>query len=221
MDVDELMNLKRPLTDEETAFLEQNLLSLTRELGVEIRKLTANLDPADPVVAKLRDAPARITRNVESAIECRAAEKASHADEKKRGKADVVYSWEKLPVYAWNNELARVIGRLLVELPRRLHAPLHNLAGQATLISTCIALGHRDTAPGEVVPKEELRAYRTIGYHATFTTMELLEELSRVTRNGRRDIAQGMSLVGRIRDQFEADLAQLDDVHLESPATLH
>ena len=228
MDVDELMNLKRPLTDEEMEFLEQKLLSRARELDAEIQKLTKDLDADDPVVAKLRAAPAKITRGVESAIECRvavaeietsASRDSAHKNENRE--AEVLYDWEKLPVFAWNNEFARVIGRLLVRLPRRLHVRIHNLAGQATLISNCIALGHRDPAPGEVIPREELRAYRVIGYHATFTTMELLEEISGLTSSARNDLAQGMSLVGRIRDQFEADMAELDEVRLQSPPTVH
>jgi hypothetical protein len=228
VDVNELMNLKRQLTDDEMDFIEQQLLSRARELDAEIQKLTKDLDADDPDVAKLRAAPAKITRGVESAIECRVAaveietstwRKLAH--KKDPPEAEVLYDWEKLPVYAWNNEFARVIGRLLMQLPRRLHVRIHNLAGQATLISNCIALGHRDAAPGEVISKDELRAYRVIGYHATFTTMELLEEISGLTRSARSDLAHGMSLVGRIRKQFEADLAELDQVRLESAPTVH
>ena len=230
MDVDELMKLKRPLTSEEMAFMEEKLLELTRELGSEIAKITKDLDPNDPDVAKLLAAPGKIRHNIESAIECRAEEAVheSRRDRRRRmraaakGEPEIVYGWEKLPVYAWINEFARVVGRLLATLPRRLHIQAHNLAGQATLISNCIALGHLDCPPGEVAPKEELRASRKIAYHATFTVMDILEELSRTTKSGRSDVAHGMELIGKIRTHFENALAELDaDAPSERPALVH
>jgi hypothetical protein len=114
-----------------------------------------------------------------------------------------IYSWERRPEYAWNNEFARIIGRLLTILPRRYHIFAHNLAGQATLISHCIAMAHRDTAPGIVVPPAELEAYRFIGCHTTTTVEGLLDDLSAATKLAKQEIAQGKSLMQRIREQFE------------------
>jgi hypothetical protein len=134
--------------------------------------------------------------------------------------AEPLYEWEKLPVYAWNNELARVIGHLLASMPKRLHMYAHNLAGQATLISNCIAMGHRQPDPGEIMPVQELRAYRFIGYHATFTVMEMLEELSGLTTYSTADVAHGAALIGKIRQQFEIDLKELDEPE-QKPTVLH
>ena len=219
MDVNELMELERPLTDEEMAFMEEKLLELTRELGSEIARITKDLDPNDPDVAKLRAGPAKIRHHLESAIECRAEEVVGAAPERD---SEIVYTWEKLPVYAWVNEFARVVGRLLATLPRRLHIHAHQLAGQATLISNCIALGHRDCPPGETAPREELRAFRLIGWQATVTVMKPLEELSRITKLGRSDVAHGMALIGKIRTHFEEALAELDEAAPnDRPALVH
>lgn len=217
MNVDELMKLERPLTDDEAAFMEEEVLKLAKALTDEVANLTRDLDPDDPVVAKLRESPRTIIENIEAAIELR-EEDDSHERTRirwlERAKAaaeDPIYDWEKLPVYAWNNQFARVIGMLLAVMPKRLHIHAHNLAGQATLISCCIAMGHRQTEPGEVVPPEELRAYRLIGWRATFTVMEILEDLSRETKYSAQDIAEGMELIGKIREQFAVDLGDVDE----------
>ena len=120
-----------------------------------------------------------------------------------------IYAWEKRPEYAWNNEFARMIGRLLAMLPERCHIFLHNLAGQATLISNCIAMGNRETAPGECVSPAELHAYRFIGWHATTTVERLLDDLSRATLMGQQEVAQGKALMERIRHEFETGLHEL------------
>ncbi|MGQ0562644.1 MAG: hypothetical protein ACT443_12315 [Gemmatimonadota bacterium] len=223
MDANELLALKRPLTDEEMAVVEQELLSLAQQLGTEISKITRNLDPNDPLIAKLRAAPAKITHNIEQAIECRAeeAEIKAYCEKLRPRKGDVVYSWEKLPVYAWTNELARVIGRLLASLPGRFHIYVHNLGGQAMLLSNCVALGHREVPPGETVSKEELRAYRFIGCHTTSQAMDTLRELSAKTRKSKNDVAHGMSLVGKIRAHFEEAVAELDGAVPDAPTIFH
>ena len=51
--------------------------------------------------------------------------------------------------------------------------------------------------------------------------MDILEELSKATRSGRSDIADGISLIGRMRDQFEADLAELESVQVENSPIVH
>ena len=71
MNVDELMNLDRPLTDEEMAFMEQEVLKLARQLKTEVANITSDLDPSDPVVARLREGPTSVERSIEAAIECR------------------------------------------------------------------------------------------------------------------------------------------------------
>jgi hypothetical protein len=90
MDVEELLKLKRPLTDEEAAYIEEQVLLLAKELQAEVAKITKHLDPSDPDVAKLRAAPAKIIGGIEAAINVpsgNAAEDASIA----RQKAEAVY----------------------------------------------------------------------------------------------------------------------------------
>lgn len=210
MDVDELMKLERPFTDEEQEFMEQQVLGLAKQLQSEIEKITKDLDPADPVVARLRAAPAKARQSIEKAIDVRADVLAAEDASIARQKAAAVYTWERLPAYEWNNRFAQVIGRLLTVLPKRLFIHAHLLAGQAALISNCIALGHRDTAPGEVVPKEELRAYRFIGLHGVEVAIEQLDELAKQTALGRSDVERGRDLLGKILRQFEWDLAEID-----------
>jgi hypothetical protein len=220
MDVNELMNLNRPLTNEEAAFLEQEVLKLAHELDGEISKITRDLDPNDPEIARLIAAPRNIKEAIAAATACGEDKRTIWEQKHATKPSDTPFTWEQLPVYARNNEFARVIGRLLVVLPRRLHIYAHNLAGQATLISNCIAMGHRDMPPHESTPKEELRAYRNIGYHATFTIMDMLEDLSKESKLGRSEVTEAMSLIGKIRDQFETSLRELDTVS-QNPALMH
>ena len=121
-----------------------------------------------------------------------------------------IYAWERRSEYAWNNEFARNIGRLLAMLPKRYHILLHNLAGQATLISNCIAMGNRDPDPGECVPPAELHAYRFIGWHATTAVDRILADLSRTTSLGKQEVARCKALMEKIRHEFEVGLHELD-----------
>ena len=222
MNVNDLLKLKRPLTDEESDFLEQETLALANQLKDEVEQLTKDMDPDDPVVAHLRAHTANVGLNLEQAIECSREEKVvkdyARANAKERGAVD--YTWEKLPVYAWNNEFARVIGRLLCTIHKRYHIHLHNLAGQAMLMSNCIALGHRDLAPGETVSREELRAYRFIACFAAERTLEMLDDLSKATGYSACDVAHAKTLLRRMRDQFEKDVREIDEAAATS-AVMH
>jgi hypothetical protein len=197
------------MTNEEFAAKEAEVSRLAHQLVAEVEKICQQLDPADPEVVKLRATAAAVPRYIDAAREL--SDDEPSLGHKRKGHDEPIYSWETLPVYGWTNEFARVIGRLLAVLPKRHYIFAHNLAGVAHLISNCIACGHRDTAPGEVVPLEELRAYRTIGHHATFTAMRMLEDLAAVTKLGSADIARGKTLVGQIRHQFEIDVAACGD----------
>ena len=68
MDVNELLALKRPLTKAEMTFMEDMLLQLATELQEEVAKITANLDPDDPDVVKLKSAAESTLENIEAAI---------------------------------------------------------------------------------------------------------------------------------------------------------
>lgn len=180
---------------------EAEVARLARELEAEVETLCKDLDPDDPEVKKLRAEVASITRNIDAARELSGRDPIL---EKMRARlGPPIYDWEKLPVYTSNNELARVIGRMLATLPKRSHVHIHNLAAQATLIGHCIVMTNREMPPGEVAPAEEIRAYRFIGHHATFTVEEILKDVSSVTKQCKEEIAQGLSLVGRIRNHFE------------------
>jgi hypothetical protein len=200
------------MTNEELRAQEAEVSRLAHELVAEVERVCQQLDPSDPEVIKLRANADAVVRNIEAARDLGDDDDDErYLDRIRNSHKEVIYSWEMLPVYEWTNEFARVIGRLLAILPKRHYIFAHNLAGAAHLISNCIACGHRDPAPGEVIPLEELRAYRTIGHHATFTAMKMLEDLAAVTKLCAADIARGRSLVGRIRQQFEIDLAACDD----------
>jgi hypothetical protein len=199
------------MTNEELLAQEAEVSRLAHQLVAEVEKICQELDPDDPEVMKLRATAAAVPRNIDAARELRDDDDPS-LDRIRNACKEAIYSWELLPVYEWTNEFARVIGRLLAVLPKRHYIFVHNLAGVAHLISNCIACGHRDPEPGEVIPLEERRAYRTIGHHATFSAMKLLEDLAAVTKLGSADIARGKSLIGQIRHQFEIDVATCDDV---------
>ena len=192
------------MIEEDMTEMENEVSKLAHELQAEVEKICAKLDADDPLVVKLRNAAANTSRGIDEARELRID---YPPPGRSRRQLDPIYSWEKLPMYDWINEFARIIGRLLAVLPKRHYIYAHNLAGQATLISNCIAGGHRDSAPGEVIPPEELRAYLFIGYQATFTTAQLLEDLAAVTKLGSAERARGAALIGQIRQQFEIDLA--------------
>ncbi len=75
MDVDELLSLDRELTDEETAFMERELLKLARELEAAVASITeeaSNDEEGDPekeaALAQLRNAAGRTVASIEAAI---------------------------------------------------------------------------------------------------------------------------------------------------------
>ena len=69
MNVDELMALERPLTAEETGFLEQEVLKLAKQLQAHVKRITADIDPAhDDLVDRLRSAANRTVRSIDAAI---------------------------------------------------------------------------------------------------------------------------------------------------------
>ena len=223
MNVEELLELKRPLTREEAEFLERETLSLAEKLRDAVAELTRDLDPDDAVVQELKAHPANVVRNVEQAIECgeqdREARRFIESSEPRA--KEKPYKWEELPIYAWSNEFARVIGRLLASLHKRYHLRIHLLGGQAMLMSNCIALGHQELPPGETPSPEVLRAYRFIGHYAAERTLEMLDDLARVTGYSASDVAHGKRLVRQIRDQFAADLSEVETGSPTHSAVLH
>jgi hypothetical protein len=69
MNVEELLKLERPLTDEEAAFMEDELLKLTRELHTEVMKICEKVEPQSAFLAnKLKQAAVRTLENVEAAV---------------------------------------------------------------------------------------------------------------------------------------------------------
>lgn len=203
MDVNELLKLKRPLTDEEAAFLEQEVLNVARELQGHIDTIAARMDPEDPDATRLKAAAPNIVRNIEKALSVDAEIIASDDAAMARQNAAAIYSWEKLPVYEWNSRFGRVVGRLLSQLPKRWYIHAHLLAAQATVISHAICMFYRELPPGEVVPPAELEAWRTIACQAARTALERLDELSSLTALGRSEVAHGRDLMRKVRHHFE------------------
>lgn len=119
----------------------------------------------------------------------------------------IVYEWEKLPVYAWVNQFARMIGRLFAKLPAQHHIHLQNLAAQATVMINAIPGAHRDRPPGEEISDEERRAWLMIGYTATRTTQDLLRELSTRTHC---HLEEETRLVRRVERHFESELNRIN-----------
>lgn len=131
----------------------------------------------------------------------------------------VIYSWERLPIYEFTNQFARLLGRLLVSLPTRFHVQIHNLIGQAVAMANAIPGGHRDIEPGaDPVPVEERRAWLMIGYTATVTARDLLTELGRVATRARPDVAIGLKLLSQIESGFQDGLDSLEAT--PSPASV-
>ena len=89
------------------------------------------------------------------------------------------------------------------------------------LMSNCIALGHQELPPGETPSPEVLRAYRFIGCYGAERTLGMLDDLSKVTGFCASDVAHGKKLVRQIRDQFAADLAELETGSPTQSAVLH
>lgn len=81
MDVDEIMALERELTDEEFAFLEQQLLAMARALFQNVQELTSSIADKEPELSKrLLDSAGSVLLNVELA--------AAMDDEKAEAKPD-------------------------------------------------------------------------------------------------------------------------------------
>ena len=68
MDIEELLNAKRPLTPAEMAFMEEEVLKLAKELEAEVAQLTASVAPEHRFLAdRLRKAAASTVENIEKA----------------------------------------------------------------------------------------------------------------------------------------------------------
>src|SRR5688572_19112308 len=119
----------------------------------------------------------------------------------------IVYQWEKLLVYAWVNQFARMIGRLFARLPAQHHIHLQNLAAQATVMINAIPGAHRDRPPGEEIGEEERRAWLMIGLTTTHTTQDLLRELSKRTH---RHLEEENELVRKVELHFESELNRIN-----------
>jgi len=69
MDVNALLAKEGQLTDEELAFLEQHLLNLSRQLVIEVSKITAQVEDQEPELARqLEGSAASVLLNVELAM---------------------------------------------------------------------------------------------------------------------------------------------------------
>src|SRR5688572_11980070 len=104
------------MTNEEMTAMEDEVSKLAHELQAEVEKICEKLESDDPLVVKLRKAAAKASRSIDAARELRID---YPAPSRNRRQPDPIYNWEKLPMYEWNNEFARVIGRLLAVLPKR------------------------------------------------------------------------------------------------------
>jgi hypothetical protein len=204
------------MTDQEMMAMEEDLSQRAQELEAEVERLCKDLSPDDPDVMKLRNAVANMTKNIEAARNV--GVDYSIGDKLRGRRPEPVYDWERLPVFAWNNEFAREIGKMLTALHKRHHIFPHNLAGQATLIGMCITMAHRDLAPGDFVSPEEVRAYLFIGLHATNTVDRILDDLSETTSLTAPNVERSRTLMAKIRQQFEIDLGEVPE---ERPALLH
>ena len=70
MNIDELLALDRALTDEEAAFMEQELLKTARELQAMAEAITAEIPPEHQHIAEhLRNATRRTVQSIEAAVE--------------------------------------------------------------------------------------------------------------------------------------------------------
>jgi hypothetical protein len=70
MNVDELMKLDRPLTDEEADFMEQQVLLLAKELQRMMGELSLEVEKKDPkLAAEMRRPPARMVQAIQNAME--------------------------------------------------------------------------------------------------------------------------------------------------------
>ena len=75
MDVNALLAKEGQLTDEEIAFLEQHLLTLSRQFVSEVSKLTAQFEGEEPELARqLEESAASVLLNVELAMRADEAE---------------------------------------------------------------------------------------------------------------------------------------------------
>jgi hypothetical protein len=129
---------------------------------------------------------------------------------------DVIYSWERLPVYQFTNQLARVVGRLLVSVPPRLHVKIHTLIGQTVIMSNAIPGAHREVVPGDrPVTVEERRAWLIIGFTACGQAGDLLADLGKSWVHVRSDVGEALKLLSKIQSHFHDTLESLD----EQPAT--
>jgi hypothetical protein len=220
MDLDELLNHARTLAGQESCS-EDDVAKVAQELQDEVARITQHLDPNDPDVVALRARAADIIHNIELALAADAEQRAFDDASIARQKAAAVYAWEKLPVYEWNNRFARVIGRLLSQVPKRHLIHVHNLAGQATVMSICISMTHPDMPPEEMPSLEQRHAYATIGRQASKTAGELLQMLAVKSGSTRTDALHGIDLVRKIEQQFAADVCELENGTPARPALLH
>jgi hypothetical protein len=122
-----------------------------------------------------------------------------------------VYEWERLEIYARTNELARVIGRILVLMPPRFHVHVHNLIGQTVVMANAIAGGHADVAPGGKPHSiEERRAWLTIGLVASGQARKRLADVGHLATRSGREVTAGLELIDSIEAGFQISLAELD-----------
>jgi hypothetical protein len=221
MDLKKLLNRVTTLTNPDNPGSEEELRNVVQQLKSEVDRVTRDLDPNDPAVVKLRGSTAKMVHNIEMALavdeEQRAADDASIA----RQKAAAIYKWELLPVYEWNNRFARVVGRLLSQVPKRHLIHVHNLAAQANVMSMCITLTHPDMPPEEMMSVEQRHAYAMIGAQSSKTALETLEMLAVKAGSARSDVLHGLELVTKIQPQFEADKWELEEGSGAQPALLH
>lgn len=124
---------------------------------------------------------------------------------------DIVYEWEKLEVYGWTNKFARVVGRLLADVPSRHRVHVHNLIGQAIVMSNAVAGANKDIAPGEPpLSIEHRRAWLMIGYTAARGAAETLGTIRKVHERSIGNLIDGMELIVKIAEAFATDLELLD-----------
>lgn len=132
---------------------------------------------------------------------------------------EIVYDWERLEIYDLTNRFARVVGLLLAQLPSQHHIHVHNLIGQAVVMSNAVA-GANATGPPAKPERsvEQRRAWLLIGLCATRQAVELIMDVGKVTDWSAPDLAIGIELLSGIAKGFAADLDDLADTETKQQA---
>lgn len=118
---------------------------------------------------------------------------------------NVVYAWENLPEYRATQQLGRVVGRILMSLPRRERRTIgKTLVRLPVLIGQGIVGANAELPPDQEIGVEQRDMYR----HSAVAGVHLLRDLFRVLRVERigsvPDLLAGIELLDRIGEGIAA-----------------